>query len=780
MFRRTDMNHQSFYECTVHNVLVRLIHNLETNVWVVDEKTVEHLKLLKPLSKINLYSIVKKLTAKQLEQLIKKNVDPSKALEQNINKKIVLHDEMKKISALYEVSIAFSKKIKSNVVRNMIIFNEKEIFDLIAQQYIRIYESYCIDRSNVLYMDDNIYNWKLQLHDVKLGMNKRTIEQPICLSICMHPHYFPNIPPQICVIQPLFKNDLSYRIKTSKFMRGKYWNPNWSFGRTIERTIKLIERYGEVVCDELTENMVTIDNLMYRLSTTIDTQYIDPIDDDYQPVLHDLERKQPNNDDEMKPSSGGSASGTGYGHDTAPKWNVSEFNQLKREKEDRLAYIFFNLNILIERINPLPSGGSCENDSSESSDLGFHSRDHKHLYEAFKKSCICSYMISRLNQTTMLDINENWKFYTELFKLIRLLVVDKIGELFYVNYQNNMSIHSVFIGLAQKANQSLRLENGVDISTSNRMIIQIHEIMTNNLKTNNLANELANMVDSGSTRAHELTEVNIPDIKESYIREMAKYKWITSDLINSGYKYKTDIVSSGVSTRGCMKRLIAETPSLADSLSIEWDAMVLLCTDKKNLNCMRFLVTGPKDTPYENGILIFDAFMPPNYPTEAPRFHLMNTGGYRLNPNLYADGKVCLSLLGTYIGPKPDESEKWIPSISTLYQVIISIQAQILVERPYFNEPGYFASMGTPMGEMRSNEENERIRLAVMQSTILDLLEHPNTFPEFKETIQQYFKFKRFEIKKQLIGWIERCKSSDIKEQMTIRYNRIDVLLNAL
>lgn len=762
---------QSMYECRVYDAPIRLIYNMETNVWIVDESTVENLKLLKPLSKINLYSVVKKLTVKQLIQLIKKNALPSRASEHNISKKIAMNDETKKISALYEVSIAFAKKF--DVVPDMIIFNKKEIFDIIAQQYLTLYELYCIDQRNVICVENNIYNWKLLLYNVRLKMNNQLIEQPIELSIFIHPLYFPHTPPRIYIIYPLFKNDLSHRIKTSKFTQLKYWNPCRSLGQIIERTVERIERYGEVMCNELSENMVTVDNLIYRLSSSIDTQSIDPIDNDHQPVLNNLNGSAPNNNKDTKISINGSHSGTGYGHATAPKWDVEEFNQLKKDNEFKLTDIFINLNILVDRIFSLTPSVSCE-----SVELGFRSREHKYLYEAIKKSCIIGYMISRLNQTTMLDISENWKFYAELFGLIQRLLVDKIGELFYVNYEKNMSIQTIFIGLAQKANQSFKLEDiAGEISVSTQMITEIHEQMTEILKRN----EINNMTEHVHNLDHEQKDNRAIDRKDEYVKEMTKYKWITYDLINSGYKYKTDTVSyGGSSMRGCMKRLIAETPSLADSLSIEWDAMVLFCTDKKNLNCMRFLVTGPKDTPYENGILIFDASMTPNYPTEAPLFHLMNTGGYRLNPNLYADGKVCLSLLGTYIGPKPDESEKWIPQISTLYQVIISIQSQILVEKPYFNEPGYFSSMGTPTGEMRSNDSNEMIRMAVMQSTMLDLLENPDTFPEFKEATQQYFKFKRSEIMKQLTGWIDRCKSVDILEKMTVLFNRITLLLNAL
>lgn len=53
----------------------------------------------------------------------------------------------------------------------------------------------------------------------------------------------------------------------------------------------------------------------------------------------------------------------------------------------------------------------------------------------------------------------------------------------------------------------------------------------------------------------------------------------------------------------------------------------------------------------------------------------------RFNPNLYKNGKVCLSILGTWTGPA------WSPAL-TLEKVFVSIQS-LLSEQPYTNEPGY-------------------------------------------------------------------------------------------
>lgn len=62
-----------------------------------------------------------------------------------------------------------------------------------------------------------------------------------------------------------------------------------------------------------------------------------------------------------------------------------------------------------------------------------------------------------------------------------------------------------------------------------------------------------------------------------------------------------------------------------------------------------------------------------------------HSGGLRLNPNLYTFGTVCPSLLNTWSG---SQSEMWTLGKSTMLQVLLSIQALVLNEKPYFNEPG--------------------------------------------------------------------------------------------
>ena len=103
---------------------------------------------------------------------------------------------------------------------------------------------------------------------------------------------------------------------------------------------------------------------------------------------------------------------------------------------------------------------------------------------------------------------------------------------------------------------------------------------------------------------------------------------------------------------------------------------------------MQALIMGSNGTPYGHGAYLFDIHFEDNYPNGPPKVNLTTTGNgqIRFNPNLYACGKVCLSLLGTWRG---SASENWDPKVSTLLQVLVSIQSIIMSEDIYFNEPGF-------------------------------------------------------------------------------------------
>jgi len=133
----------------------------------------------------------------------------------------------------------------------------------------------------------------------------------------------------------------------------------------------------------------------------------------------------------------------------------------------------------------------------------------------------------------------------------------------------------------------------------------------------------------------------------------------------------------------------------------------------------RVCVIGPEKTPYADVPFVFDCWLPANYPNVPPKvLGKAVWGPERLNPNLYSDGKVCLSLLGTWDGPGWDKQN------STLLQVFLSIQALVLVENPYYNEPGYEQHKSSLDGERNSALYNENARLLSLHAACA-LAENP-------------------------------------------------------
>ncbi|KAG0448385.1 hypothetical protein HPP92_027880 [Vanilla planifolia] len=144
------------------------------------------------------------------------------------------------------------------------------------------------------------------------------------------------------------------------------------------------------------------------------------------------------------------------------------------------------------------------------------------------------------------------------------------------------------------------------------------------------------------------------------------------------------------------------------------------------LDLLRAAIVGPTGTPYHDGLFFFDIYFPTFYPSVPPMVHY-HSRGLRLNPNLYACGKVCLSLLNTWNG---DKSENWRAG-STMLQVLVSIQALILNEKPFFNEPGYETFVNTTEGEWSSLCYNKTVFVLSCKTMLYSLQSPPKHFESF-------------------------------------------------
>uniref|UniRef100_A0A2N9I682 UBC core domain-containing protein n=1 Tax=Fagus sylvatica TaxID=28930 RepID=A0A2N9I682_FAGSY len=128
---------------------------------------------------------------------------------------------------------------------------------------------------------------------------------------------------------------------------------------------------------------------------------------------------------------------------------------------------------------------------------------------------------------------------------------------------------------------------------------------------------------------------------------------------------------------------------------------------EESMDLMRAAIVGAPGTPYHDGIFFFDILLPLEYPYEPPSVHY-NSGGLRVNPNLYESGKVLLSL-----------------------------QALVLNEKPYFNEAGYDKQIGRADGEKNSVSYNENAFLVTCKSMLYLLRKPPK---HFEALVEEHFR----------------------------------------
>ncbi|GAB2274793.1 hypothetical protein Dimus_009567 [Dionaea muscipula] len=219
------------------------------------------------------------------------------------------------------------------------------------------------------------------------------------------------------------------------------------------------------------------------------------------------------------------------------------------------------------------------------------------------------------------------------------------------------------------------------------------------------------------------------------------------------------------STGSCGKQ---HPKSWAKKIMEEWKILehnlpdtIFVRVYEARMDLLRAVIVGPAGTPYHDGLFFFDVTFPPQYPSVPPMVHYYS-GGLRLNPNLYECGKVCLSLLGTWSGRR--SSEKWIPEKSTMLQVLVSIQALILNEQPFFNEPGYEEQFVGAVGERKSKEYNEQVFLLSMK-TMLYTIRRP--LKHFKDLVVGHFRLCAHDILTACVAYSEGAPvGCDIKKRV--------------
>ncbi|XP_016842826.1 baculoviral IAP repeat-containing protein 6 isoform X2 [Nasonia vitripennis] len=455
------------------------------------------------------------------------------------------------------------------------------------------------------------------------------------------------------------------------------------------------------------------------------------------------------------------AKGTGFGTgSTQQSWNVEQALMRQRSEEEHVTIL---LQVLASYIGP-------------------GDQPQKELPAAFtellSRSCLLPALSSYLRNDSVLDMARHIPLYRAVLQLLRAMANSsqlaplllprsgKSGDPSIVSLLSSMRlcvdtyVHKINRTKNSKGKSSSKYpEDGEQDEGLATLIPDIQESAT---IVQNATARLVEAIEEIAGPSPSGPEVPLKTIEQRYLEVMKALQFDTYEMIvenpDGGFKFaisyhfESNMRSAGERNHPTrVKRLAQEAVTLSTALPLSYSSSVFVRCDTDRLDVMKVLITGPAETPYANGCFEFDVYFPSDYPNYPMMINLETTGrrSVRFNPNLYNDGKVCLSVLNTWHG-RPEE--KWNAHTSSFLQVLVSIQSLILVSEPYFNEPGFERSRGTSSGAQSSQEYNANVCQATAKWAMLDQIRNP--CPCFKEVIHTHFWLKRHEIVAQIEGWI--------------------------
>ncbi|XP_067680641.1 baculoviral IAP repeat-containing protein 6-like isoform X2 [Haliotis asinina] len=499
------------------------------------------------------------------------------------------------------------------------------------------------------------------------------------------------------------------------------------------------------------------------------------------------------------------AKGTGFGTgSTTSSWDAEQALLRQRSEEEHVTCLLQVLGSYINAGGQLPKDFDNANYAPPSE----KSLIPEVMLDLLSQSCLVPAISSYLRNDSVLDMARHVPLYRALLELLRGLAVSPslvplLRPLEKDGAPDSATAIEVLLdkmkGCVDTYASRLRSNKGKNGSSSNTptpakmeeeeneglalLIPDIQDTAHIVRVATDRVRDTIDDTDSSSAQASDRDRAKcFHTLEEKYMMSMKELQFDTFEMVTEetgGLKFlvphhfESNVKAAGeITSASRTRRLAQEAVTLSTSLPLSASSSVFVRCDEERLDIMKVLITGPSDTPYTNGCFEFDVYFPQDYPNSPPYINLETTGNHtiRFNPNLYNDGKVCLSVLNTWHG-RPEE--KWNSQTSSFLQVLVSIQSLILVNEPYFNEPGYERSRGTPSGTASSREYDANIRQATVKWAMLEMLR--NSPPCFRDVIQRHFWLKRHEVLKQCEDWITEMEtySSDKRTGRSIAHNTL-------
>lgn len=657
-------------------------------------------------------------------------------LFRNFDIKVKYQVDLDKLEEIHQIKKSKNSSSITSIPKEL-LFSQNQIFLMIINEIKKINSNLNFSHY-IVPLDNNPYEllFRFKFMDGKLGqqmvmLNQRFGYDYVEIKFCLDNNLYPFYPPKLEYIRPKIDLALVFNLLNLDFLKLENWNPTISLewliinmGSNLE---KILPKYIDIESEmnSLKLNTISFSDLEYNLIQLAVISKEKPFNtipfnfDTTKITFTELTKRS---------ESKYWKAGVGFGCNDRTEWDIKSYIKERENSIDEIIKILNNICLKIKH---------------STSNILF-------------TSVLPTYLINKIRGTTLLDIQKNVSFYNVIFKILsKLTTLEEIPQIF---------VNEVAINLKHISNDVLMLisnSNIIEDSINNDLYIVIH-------CTSNWFQERKQIV---TENVIVNTNKNKNDI---YLELVKKEQFSNYELSNTHRFYKDKYLKEKPNTKSLI-RIASEISTFKNSLPIDWDTSILVRVSQNHINLFTFIITGPKDTPYHNGIFEFHAHFPSTYPQSVPQVLLDTTGkgSVRFNPNLYNCGKVCLSLLGTWSG---QDGETWNPATSTFLQVLVSIQSLIMVENPYFNEPGWERQMHTEAGKKKSFEYSDKIRLETIRWAINDKIINPP--PDYQNFIKEHFKLKQDE----LIEVTEKWVSESIKYKTNMKKEREKMikLLNKL
>jgi ubiquitin-protein ligase len=696
----TDFDKKCYAECSIESI--KSIYNIFNLIMIFKDKTPKN--ILEELSKL-VSSWNGKAILTQEDAFVSLSLEKKKPIFDPFHITHIIDEYCKYIIDFKQLGTHFDKTLEMNKEK---IINEKipkelllspnQIKQLIINEIKKVnrnksYEHYIVPD------EINPYSLCIRLKYNKESIIQKKFKKIDCeymeIKFILDPKMYPYMPPKLEYVKPRIKPQLLISLLNLDILNITNWNYTITLDYIIPKLASEIELKGvDYIVEEESKYM---DELLEYSLIKLAIHTKETLENSFK-----INIDVPKIKNSIETNSKYWKSGTGYGNDELQIWDIKSYIEEQEVLNDELLVIISSINKMITMDN----------------------------YMIVLNSVLLTYIIKQIKGISMLELDKNKKLYSTMFNSLAHMI-DKP--------MNQSTLNMISMGT-----RNILEEIGLIFKNSNTLL-EDEEML-----------QIYCVADWYSSKYIEpIKEIIIStDIKEQYCMIMKKLQY-GAYILPSEHRFAMN--KNEKSNQKAILRILSELSSFKTGLPLNWESTIWTRVPKDNVNLFSFMISGPKDTPYENGLFEFHAYLPPDYPATVPKVLLHTTGNntVRFNPNLYDSGKVCLSLLGTWAG---QAGESWNPKASTFLQVMISIQSLILVEQPYFNEPGWEREMHTPKGKLNSDNYNEEKQPHTINLGMINMIKNPPN--GFEEVVYNHFRMKRDEIINRTLIWEQNAKKN--------------------